>query len=130
MARLQRDLNREHLWRQHIQRQRTSGMTAREYCRTYTLRETTFFYWRKEIAKRDRQAAAPLTTASPPAFVPVTLVNADARTASITPSRDDASIDIRLAAGHRLRIRAGCDRQLLADVLVMLRQPTPEGRPC
>ncbi len=41
-----------------------------------------------------------------------------------------AAIDIRLAEGHRVRIRSGCDRSLLADVLAMRRRSASEGRPC
>jgi hypothetical protein len=36
-----------------------------------------------------------------------------------------AALDIRLAGGHRLRVRAGCDRDLLAAALAAL-----GGRPC
>jgi hypothetical protein len=43
---------------------------------------------------------------------------------------NETPIDIHLADGHRVRVRAGCDRLLLADVLALLRQSTPEGRPC
>ena len=32
MARHQRDLKREQTWRRHIERQRSSGLTVRDYC--------------------------------------------------------------------------------------------------
>lgn len=118
MARLQRDLKREQIWRRHLEQQRTSGVTVRAYCLANALRETSFFYWKKEIAKRDRETAAN----AKPAFVPVAVINA--------PTRSDTPIDVRLAEGHRVRIRSGCDRVLLADVLAMLRDSRSEGRPC
>ena len=106
MARHQRDLRLERTWRQHLRRQEASGQTARAYCRDHDLAETAFHYWRRTIAERDRQARPA------PAFVPVTVVG---------PSPAAGSpIDIRLVGGHRLRVRAGCDRDLLTAVLSLL----------
>ena len=120
MARLHRDWKRELIWRRHLEQHCSSGVTARAYCRANTLRETSFFYWKNEISRRDREAAAEPNPV--PAFVPVAVID--------TPALRDAPIDVRLAEGHRVRIRAGCDRGLLADVLVMLRRSASEGRPC
>jgi hypothetical protein len=126
MARQQRDLKREQIWRRHLDEQQSSGVTARDYCRAHALRESAFFYWKKEIAKRDREAAAvpaPTSVAPQPSFVPVAVIDGPA-------TGRDAPIDIRLAGGHRVRVRSGCDRGLLADVLALLRHSSPEGRPC
>jgi hypothetical protein len=120
MARQQRDLKRERMWRRHIAEQRTSDQTIRAYCDARQIRETSFYFWRQEIAKRDRESAAEPKAA--PAFVPVAVID--------TPATADASIVIRLAEGHRVRVRSGCDRVLLADVLNLLRGPRAEGRPC
>ena len=120
MARHKRDLNRERTWRRHINAQPGSGQSIRAYCETHRLRETSFYFWRTEISKRDREAAAEPKAA--PAFVPVAVIDA--------PAIGDAPIDIRLAEGHRVRVRSGCDRILLADVLALLRGPHAEGRPC
>jgi transposase len=125
VAHQQRDLKRERTWRRHIERQRSSGQTIRVYCESHQLRETSFYFWRQEIAKRDRESATRATAATPaPAFVPVAVI--DPPTASST----DAAIDIRLAEGHRVRVRSGCDRGLLADVLKLLCGENAEGRPC
>ena len=115
MARRERDPERELTWRQRLERQRTSGQTVRAYCRTHGLAETAFHYWQRTIADRDRQAAQ--RPAPAPAFVPVTVVGPSSAAGS--------PIDIRLAGGHRLRVRAGCDPDLLAAVLALL-----GGRPC
>lgn len=114
MARRQRDLRLEQIWRQHLQRQRTSDQTVRAYCRQHDLAETAFHYWRRTIAAREREVQRTTRT---PAFVPVAVVGA--------PALDAASIDIRLSGGQRIRVRAGCDRALLAAVVAVL-----EGRPC
>jgi hypothetical protein len=113
MAQLDRDLKREQTWRQHLDRQQASGQTARAYCLRHGLAETAFHYWRRTIVERDREIRPP---APAPAFVPVTVVESLAA---------DSPIDIRLAGGHRVRVRAGCDRELLAAVLALL-----GGRPC
>ena len=94
MARLQRDLKRELIWRRHLEQQRSSGVTVRAYCLANTLRETSFFYWKKEIARRDREAASSAaTSAAPPApaFVPVTVIDP-------TVDQTETPIDIRLVS--------------------------------
>jgi hypothetical protein len=124
MARLQRDPKREQIWRRHIKQHRTSGLTIRAFCAERSLRETSFYFWRQELARRDRDAAhSAATSAASPAFVPVAVIDPPT-------GRDEAPIDIRLAEGHRVRVRSGCDRNLLADVLLVLRRLATEGRPC
>ena len=123
MAHQQRDLKRERTWRRYVAAQRTSGLTIRDFCQAQDLRETSFHFWRKEIAKRDREAAAEPKAA--PAFVPVAVIDPPRDTTPVA-----SPIDIRLAEGHRVRVRAGCDRRLLADVLALLRGSASEGRPC
>ena len=127
MARLRRDLKREQTWRRHLEQQRSSGVTARAYCRANALHESAFFFWKKEIAKRDSEPTSRTTDASPvpaaPAFVPVAVIDSPA-------DQTETPIDIRLADGPRVRVRSGCDRELLADVLAMLRRSASKGRPC
>jgi hypothetical protein len=125
MAHQQRDLKREQTWRRHVARQRTSGQTIRAYCAAQQVREASFYFWRQVIAKRDRESLAPSRPAtSAPLFLPVTMIDPPTAPSTATP------IDIRLAEGHRIRIRAGCDRNLLTVVLTLLRQSTSEGSSC
>jgi hypothetical protein len=93
------------------------------------LTESAFHFWRREIVRRDdeqretpsapgEQVDSRLASQSvEPAFVPVTL--------GVSSSQRHGAIDIRLVSGQRLRVRDGCDRQLLADVIALL-----EGRSC
>lgn len=113
MAKHVRDLGLERQWRRRLREWQRSGMTGRDFCRQHSLSEPSFYGWRREIARRDREQA----TTPTPGFVPVTLVE--------SPRTDDGAIDIRLRGGQRLRVRVGCDRRLLADVVAVL-----EGRPC
>lgn len=114
-----RDPKREGYWRGHLKGQRASGLTIRDYCADEGLRETSFHFWKGEIARRDRQRDEAKPSAAAPAFVPVTIVDPSA--APVVSS----AIDIKLMGGHRLRVRSGCDRRLLAEVVAVL-----EGRPC
>lgn len=116
MARHQRDLDLERTWRRHVERQRANGLSVREYCFDHDLAESSFYYWRRTISERDRPTVAASALTTTPAFVPVTLIDAPT---------DSSAIDIRLRGGQRLRVRAGCDTQLLAAVLALL-----EGQPC
>lgn len=127
-----RDPERERLWRRQLRQQRLSRLSVRDYCDLHRLHESAFYFWRREIAARDRQrhgaagrtrraarrdSAAVGRGPSEPAFVPVAVVDPPASLA--------AALDIRLASGHRLRVRTGCDLSLLARVVAVL-----EGRSC
>ena len=116
---------REQFWRRHLDQQRASGLSVREYCHLHGLSEHSFFAWRRTIAERDRRGKP--TSDQPiaaPAFLPVAVVDGP-------PQPHDSPIEIRLVDGRRVRIRAGCDRTLLADVLAILHEaPKPEARPC
>jgi transposase len=124
MPRHQRNVPREQFWRRHISRQRLSGLTIRDYCQLHDLHENSFYSWRRTINERDRQPASPIPPPVAPAFLPVAVVGTP------TPSHD-SPIDIRLADGHCVRVRAGSDRKLLADVLAILQATAKtETRPC
>lgn len=112
MPRTQRDPERERLWRHRLAEHKRSELTVREFCRTRGIAESSFHFWRQEIARRDRQS---------PAFVPVAVLT--------TPvASSDEPIELRLAGGHELRLRAGCDRRLLADLIGLL--VPREEHPC
>src|SRR6185312_17382084 len=93
MSRPQRDANRERLWRRHLKQQQSSGLTVRAFCSLRQLKETSFFFWKKEIAKRDREAAPT------PDFVSVAIVESPA-------PRRETPIDIRLAESPCVRVRS------------------------
>jgi hypothetical protein len=115
-----RDRKRERLWRRLLRRQQLSGLTVRDFCSQHGLAESAFHFWRREIARRNdeqRAASALCAPAAEPAFVPVSL--------TAPQDRAESAIDIRLSNGQRLRVRGGCDRQLLADLVALL-----EGRSC
>jgi hypothetical protein len=58
-----RDVIKEQYWREQLAGQPGSGLSVRAYCRRHRLRESAFYFWRKELARRGVSTAA--------TFVPV-----------------------------------------------------------
>jgi hypothetical protein len=120
MAARQRDMKKESFWRRMVRGQAGSGLSIRDWCRKHRLKETAFYWWRTQLARRAAQR-------SKTAFVPVR-ISAGA-TADSDPDRAFAEtsgrIEIVLAGGRRLRVSGRVDRQMLSDVLAVL-----EGQGC
>ena len=130
---------RQVYWEEAMRRWRESGQSVRDFCRNEGVRESAFYFWRRELArrsqstdavKRSRPPVSPLTTASRspkrvpsqhssiPSFLPVCVVEDVAEEAT-------SGVEIILAHGCTVRVRAGFDRQTLTDVMAVL-----EVRPC
>ena len=130
---------RQTYWEEAMRRWRESGQSVRAFCRNEGVRESGFYFWRRELAQRSHRTEAahesqpqtsPLTTAahscerasprhsSVPSFLPVRVVQDVAAEAA-------SGVEIILAHGCTVRVRSGFDRQTLADVLAVL-----EVRPC
>ena len=105
-----RDLKKESFWRRLVREQAGSGMPVRAWCRKHRVKEVAFYWWRRELARRDAE--------QPVSFVPVH-VSGDHRV------EEGSRIEIVLAGGRRVRIRGRVDRQVLADVLAVM-----EGQAC
>jgi len=113
-----RDSSKENFWRRLIRGQAGSGLSIRAWCNRRGVHEAAFYWWRRELARRDADQAA--TT-----FVPVRL--AESRAVS-----KEGEIDILLAGERRIRLRGAVNRQALADVLAVLANESgqAEGRAC
>jgi len=138
----QRDLAKERHWRRIVRRWRNSGLSVREFCDWQVLSEASFYAWRRELAKRDREAAAPSGTTvagntkrngtSPdplPTFVQLHVVAEEALKADGRPCRTDV-IEVHLPGGVRLVVPAGCDRALLRDVITCCGEAAKERVSC
>jgi hypothetical protein len=73
---------KERVWRQHIERQRRSKLTVRDFCAQAGISEPSFYAWRRELARRDSEIGRPApsepkasrrTATSTPRFLPVTI---------------------------------------------------------
>lgn len=105
MAKGDRDLAKEQLWREAVARQASSGLNVRSFCQQEQLTESAFYAWRRTIRERSRQ----MKPASPaPKFVP----------AVITPVASEA-FTLELAGGHVLRM-PGISVEKLADLIAAL----------
>jgi len=113
----------EAYWRRVVHRQAASGGTVRDFCRRNKLRESTFYFWRRELLRRDAASQGRRDRDRPPAraaFVPVSVKPEAAEPAG----RDDPAdaqagrIEIMLPGGQRIGLTPPVDRQALADVLL------------
>jgi hypothetical protein len=144
-GRWQRDQAKERHWRRMVRKWRSSGLSVREFCDWQALSEPCFYAWRRELAKRDREATATVASggatvagrtqrngsglAPLPAFVPVRVVADGAAVESVRPSRPDG-IELQLPGGVRLLVPPGCDRALLRDLIACCAGMGLETRPC
>ena len=51
------DPQRQSYWEAVVQRWREGGQGVRAFCRAEGLRESAFYFWRRQLARRGRQAA-------------------------------------------------------------------------
>lgn len=124
MARRTRDPKKEASWRKLTAAQRHSGRTVREYCQANGLAESSFWFWKRELARRDaekpdrrpggqclerRKARERIPRV--PALVPVTIGPAVSAT---------APIEVLFSGGVSVRVAAGCDETMLRMVLSAL----------
>jgi transposase-like protein len=103
-------------------------LTVRVFCEREGVKESAFYFWRREVRHRDRQAMGGQTRSA--AFVEV---HAASLPAGIAAVEREAPLELVLADDRRLLIRAGCDGALLARVVAVLAPaPLPKGeaRPC
>jgi hypothetical protein len=115
-----RDPKKESYWREHLSYQTQSGLTVRAFCEREDLKETAFYFWRREIRRRDRDATGRRTPAM--AFVEV---HAAPMPAAVAAVEHEFPLELVFPDHRRLLIRGGCDAALLARVVAVL-----EGRPC
>src|SRR5579864_2530071 len=123
-----RDHAKEERWRRALREWRRSGLSVREFCDWQNLSEPSFYAWRREIGKRDRENAAAsraraangnrrlasqsVTKAGAPAFVPVQVI------AEVSGApRHGECLQVQLPSGAQLRVPAGFERQTIIDVI-------------
>jgi transposase-like protein len=133
------DPQKQRHWEVVMRRWREGGQAVRAFCRAEGVRESAFYFWRQELARRGhgvdaknglRPEGGPVTQVSrssarissrrspTPSFLPVHVVEPRVNEA-------DRGVEIFLAEGRTVRVQAGFDRQTLADVLAVL-----EVQPC
>ncbi len=101
---------RERQWRKRLESWRRSGLTVTAYVRKHGLSKASFFYWKRDLPRRDRLRNRPPQPAMN--FVPV-------RVTAAVP------IELSLACGRCLRIAGDFDAAVLKKLLGVL-----EGGEC
>lgn len=131
---------KERYWRELVQRQRRSGLTARQFCLNQEVDESSFYHWRRELRMRDlersqaveqceRSGEQTITRHSnashaierrsiypsdSPIFMPIRIATGE------TLQSRTLCLEVVLACGATLRIPAGYDRDTLSSVLEVL----------
>lgn len=106
---MKRDAGKEKFWREVVGEACGSGQTVREFCRQRGLKENQFYMWRRELKRRDAEAA------ETGGFVE--LVGALDRTGA------PAGVSIRVDDRVRIVLDRGFDREALKAALGCLCPP-------
>lgn len=135
--RRERDAAKERMWRRLFERQRNGRLSVREFCQTAAVAESAFYFWRRELAKRDAETAnEPGPSQRPTAtrvgrkprrtdFLPVVLESPSREHSSLEDAAQRiplrAEIEIQFPDATTLRVAHGASPDLLRLVLAALR---------
>jgi hypothetical protein len=86
-------------------------LTVRQWCDRQRVAESAFYFWRRTIAQRDRDASR----IGAPAFVPVTL--AMPACPELVERAREHPIIIRLRGGRVMRLPVGMDARRVAELV-------------
>lgn len=94
---------RRDYWRDLIGEQERSGQTVQEFCRDRSVKEASFYHWRKQLRN-----------------------NTQVSFALVEPSNGNSAANVRLevllASGDRVRVEPGTDAATFKMVLAALRE--------
>jgi transposase-like protein len=103
------DLVKEQWWRQALERWQRGGLSVRAFCDDEGVGEHTFYWWRRELRRRDGRPRRPQKQTRNDHFVPVQIVA-------------DPVIDIVLPSQRVLRVPRGFDPEALRQILAILEE--------
>ena len=119
--------SRARYWQEQVGEWRRSDLTQAAFCQQHDLNAGTFCWWKRQLARRERMAAA--AHGGPPArghaaahllqttFAPVHI-------RAEVDHENSSRIEIVLPDQRRVRLCGPIDRQQLADVLAVLEAAT------
>ncbi len=111
------DAEKARYWQKTIREAVRSGMSIGEFCRKRRLRESQFYWWRRELkVRREEQTRRP--QGGQVGARSFALVSEEA-------GATDAGMELVLGDGRHLRIRQGVKEETLRAVLAAL-----EPQPC
>lgn len=122
LGRGKRGGGKEQQWREILGEQGQSGESVRAFCRERGLKEAAFYWWRREIERRDREAEEPRSKAllaKASVLAPVVMVEEVCREKTKNSERL-AAIEIVLRCGTMVRVSNNATREQLGMVLDVL----------
>lgn len=117
-----RDPNREQHWRDAIERWSRSGESVRSFCRAQGLVESSFHAWRRELRRRDGEAAPARDQSTSQRKSSGTKPNRDRRFVQVHVERSPAWLEVDLGGALVLRVPASLDEASLGTVIGALRR--------
>ena len=146
-----RNGEKERLWRDVLTRQAKAELTVREFCRREGLQESSFYFWKRTIAERDRESKTTTTkrrkrakptkrtsvkrrrkssgtssrsvpTGRRGTFLPVTVTR--------EPFAPEPCLEVISPEDWRVRVPSGVDPKSLAQVLDALQSAGRETGQC
>ena len=131
MAKARRcDPGKENFWRCHVGRQQSDGMSIRAYCREHSLSEAGFYWWRRELSRREGKGSEhTLSKTFARSFAPIKIV--DANRSSTWSQRLGAScqglaepkasgVELIVGPSRWVRLERDFDERTLLQVLAVL----------
>lgn len=104
---------KEAAWRERLRNQAGSGLSVRAFCRREGLSEPSFYSWRRELEKRDRERSAGADAeATRNAAGSAGLVAVD-----VVGLLGEATLEIAVAGGVVIRLREDASAETLQRVL-------------
>lgn len=113
-----RSQERERFWRRMIADHPGSGMSVLAWCDEHGVSAPSFYVWRRKLAQPDSRRES-----RRPSLLPVEIL-------SLAADESHTSLEIELPSQARVRVRPGCDLELLRLVLAMLQPDQPEADGC
>ena len=121
-----RDQEKEKFWRKKIAEWKRSGSPIAEFCRTHDLKQTGFYWWRRELRRREEvrkenERGKAKGSFSLPTFTPVRVVHSKSSVKGGQQETDlGAGVEIILAGRRLVRVYRGFDPDVLLQVIETL----------
>lgn len=116
VGRGKRSRDKEQQWREILGEQGQSGESVRGFCRERGVKEAAFYWWRREIERRDREREA----AAFPSLAPVVMVEEASCWDKTKGPEKSSAIEVVLCGGAVVRVPGGVTREQLVVVLEAL----------
>ena len=108
---------KEVCWRGRLRDQAGSGLSVRAFCRRDGLSEPSFYSWRRELEKRDRERTAGTDAGATRNTAGDTAGSAGLVAVDVIGVLGDATLEIAVAGGVVIRLREDASAETLERVL-------------